>query len=69
MELNFYTILYIIWGVALGLIFKKGCVGRNCLIIRAPPKKEVENSVFKFKDKCYTFSSEDIKCNKNPIKE
>ena len=69
MELTFFSILYIIWGVALGLIFKKACINRNCIILRAPPQKMVEENVFKFKDKCYTFSQKDSLCNKDPIRE
>ena len=44
MELTFFSILYIIWGVALGLIFKKACINRNCIILRAPPKKMIEEN-------------------------
>lgn len=69
MDINFLSIVYIIWGIALGLLFKRGCVGRNCIIFRAPPRKEMNTEIFKFKDKCYSFKELDTKCNKNPIKE
>ena len=69
MELNFFSILYIIWGIALGLIFKRSCVNRNCIIYRAPPSDEIQSSIYKYGDTCYSFSQKDVKCNKNPIKE
>ena len=67
--MDIYSPFFIIFGIILGLSFKMGCLKRNCLIMRAPPIKEIEESVYKFKDKCYTFNSTDTKCNKNPIKE
>ena len=69
MEINNYSIFFIIWGIALGLIFKRSCIDRNCIILRAPPRKDIENNIYKFKDKCYTFTEKNTKCNKNPIKE
>ena len=69
MELTFYSLLYIIWGIALGLLFKRGCKERNCIIFRAPDRKKVESTVYKYKDKCYSFSHVDTKCDRNPIKE
>ena len=56
-------IISIIWGLGLAALFRKVCEGRNCLIIKGPKPKEVDNNVYKFDNKCYKYNSYTTKCS------
>jgi hypothetical protein len=51
-----------ILGLGLASLFKKVCIDDSCLIIKSPPKEDIEGSVFKHENKCYTYSPEIAKC-------
>ena len=54
-----------ILGLGLASLFKKVCIDDSCLIIKSPPKEEIEGSVFKHANKCYSYSPEVTKCPKS----
>ena len=56
-------VLSIIWGLGLATLFRKVCVGRSCIVIKAPNLKKIENNVYGFDVKCYKFNPEITKCN------
>ena len=56
-------VLSIIWGLGLATLFRKVCVGRSCIVIKAPSLKKIENNVYGFDGKCYKFNPEITKCN------
>jgi hypothetical protein len=56
-------VLSIIWGLGLATLFRKVCVGRSCIVIKAPNLKKIENNVYGFDGKCYKFNPEITKCN------
>ena len=58
-------IISILLGFGLATLFKKSCKERNCLVFKAPALNEIKNKVFKFGDKCYTFSEKAQKCVPN----
>ena len=60
-------LISIIWGLGLAALFKKVCKGRNCVIVKSPLPKDVENSIYKFDNKCYTFETENTFCTKKKI--
>jgi hypothetical protein len=66
---NEYTkiILGILWGLGLACIFRKACNGRNCIIYKAPNVKDIENNIYGFDKKCYTYKSESVPCTDNAI--
>lgn len=52
------TILSILWGFGLSLLFGYSCKGTNCKIslYKGPPVKEMENTIFNYgTDKCYSY--------------
>ena len=51
-----------ILGLGLASLFRKVCKEGNCIIVRGPPRDEVENKVFKKNSKCYRYISKDVKC-------
>lgn len=55
-------IISILWGLGLATLFRKVCKGRNCLIIKGPDPKNIENKVYSFDKKCYVFNSTVTSC-------
>ena len=56
-------VLSIVWGLGLATLFRKVCVGRSCIVIKAPNLKKIENNVYGFDGKCYKFNPEITRCN------
>ena len=56
-------IISILWGLGLATIFRKVCKGRNCIIIKGPKPKDVDNKVYRFNKKCYSYHSEMATCS------
>lgn len=58
-------VLSVILGLGLASLFRSACKGKNCLVYTAPSVEDVDGQVFKFNDKCYTYSRSHTKCNKD----
>lgn len=58
-------VISIILGLGLSTLFRKVCKNRNCIVFKAPDINKIKNQVFKFGDKCYTFSENIESCNNN----
>lgn len=56
-------VLSIVWGLGLATLFRRVCVGRSCIVIKAPNLNKIENNVYGFDGKCYKFNPEITKCN------
>jgi len=52
-----------ILGLGLAALFRKVCKEGNCIIVKGPPREEVENKIFKKTSKCYRYKSKDVDCN------
>ena len=63
-------IMSLILGIGLATFFRAVCKGKNCRIISAPPMEEIEDQIYKFNNKCYTFEKNAVDCqiNKNTVK-
>ena len=61
---NGKIIISCILGLGLASLFKKVCVDDNCLIIKSPPKSEIDNHIFGSGDKCYVYNPEVSECKK-----
>lgn len=55
-------LLSAIFGLALGLLFKRVCKG-NCTKYFAPYVDEVEGQVFKLEDTCYEYAPYIVNCD------
>lgn len=55
-------ILSIILGLGLATAFQKVCKGNNCVVIKGPPMKEINNIHYKIDDECYKYSPYVRKC-------
>ena len=58
-------VISMILGIGLATLFRKACNSRNCLVFKAPSMEKINNQVFKYNDKCYTFKSSAQTCDKN----
>lgn len=56
------SIISIIWGLGLAVMFKKVCKGRNCIVIKAPDPNKIRKNIYKFNKKCYKFIPEITNC-------
>lgn len=57
--------LSIILGIGLATLFKKSCSGKGCFRFIGPDIKKMENKIYKFNEKCYTYKPSAETCNKN----
>jgi hypothetical protein len=53
----------IILGLGLATFFRQMCIGKNCIITKAPPLEEIDNKIYKFDGKCYKLEKDAEKCN------
>lgn len=60
-------ILAAIWGLGLAALFRKACVGRNCMVLSAPPIKDFHGKVYKFDGKCYKYEVVSTGCTAESI--
>ena len=56
-------VMSMLLGLGLATLFRKVCKERNCLVFNAAPIHKVQNQVFKFNNKCYTFDHKAEKCD------
>jgi len=56
-------IISVLLGLGLATLFRRVCKERDCLIFRAPPLNKIKKQVFKFDNKCYSFSENAQTCH------
>lgn len=66
---NDYTkiILGIILGFGLACIFRYAYNGRKCIIYKAPKPVDVENNIYNYNEKCYTYSTIPTECKEDAL--
>lgn len=52
----------ILFGVALALMFHKVCKDRKCIVIQAPPMKEIEQTIYDMNGTCYRYTPKVVAC-------
>jgi hypothetical protein len=63
----FYTdmgriLVSLLFGAALAIMCQRACKGQHCLIIDAPPLKDIEPYVFQIGDRYYRYQSRVVAC-------
>ena len=58
----FKTVVSFMLGLALVLIISPICHGRSCMVVKAPPIHEVQDSVYHIASKCYKFETVQMEC-------
>ena len=49
-------IVSIVLGLGLSVMFRRACVGRDCVVIKAPAMADVQGKVYQIEDTCYTYT-------------
>lgn len=60
---NGRIILSVLLGLGLSSLFRKSCKGRNCIVFKGPPIKEIKNKTFEYNNKCYKYNETNVKCD------
>ncbi len=60
-------LISMIWGFGLACIFRKVCVGRNCIVYKAPSPDLMTNNIYLHNSKCYKYDVETTQCTKDVI--
>jgi hypothetical protein len=60
---NGKILMSVLLGIGISTLFRKACKERNCLIFKAPKFDKIKDKVFKFDNKCYTYTETIKPCN------
>lgn len=52
----------IILGLGLSSLFRKACNSRECIVFQAPSLDTLNETTYKYNNKCYNFKSSAVKC-------
>lgn len=58
----FGNIVSFMFGLALVMVLTPMCRGKDCMIVKAPPLHEVNNTVYHIASKCYKFEAVPMDC-------
>ena len=50
-------------GLGFATLFRKGCIGRNCIEFAAPSLEDIKKKVYKYGDRCFKYEMETIECD------
>jgi hypothetical protein len=66
---SFNYIFSFLLGMGLIALFRPGCKGDNCVVIRAPPADEVKTATYQISGKCYQFDTYLLDCPSSGVIE
>jgi hypothetical protein len=58
----FGSIISFMLGLAIVVIVAPICRGRDCMVVKAPPIHEVQDSIYHIASKCYKFETVQMDC-------
>jgi hypothetical protein len=58
----FKVLVSFMFGLAIVLVVSPICRGRSCMVVKAPPIHEVQESVYHIASKCYKFETVQMDC-------
>ena len=53
----------VLLGLGLSSLFRKVCEDGNCVIIKSPERKDIEEKIFKQDNKCYKYKASSTSCS------
>jgi hypothetical protein len=59
------TIISALLGFGLAIMFRPMCKGPECVVVRGPPIRDIQNSVYQFGSKCVEFKTKAMECPKD----
>ena len=60
-------VIGILWGLGLACIFRKTCEGNKCIVYKAANPNTITKNVYRYNDKCYSYTTTNTKCTDNAI--
>lgn len=61
-------LISIILGLGISSLFRKACNNRDCIVFQAPSLETLNNTTYKYNNKCYNFKETAVKCGSAPKK-
>jgi len=58
-------IVSVLLGLGLSTLFRKKCIGRNCIDFVAPTLEDIKKKAYKYGNKCFKYEMESNKCDSN----
>jgi len=55
----------VLLGLGIATLFRKACNDKNCIIFNGPILSELDNKIYQYDDKCYTYTTTPTKCDAN----
>jgi len=52
-------------GLGLATLFRKSCVGKNCLQFKAPTLEDIKKKIYKYGENCFKYEMESNRCDSN----
>ena len=59
---NFNVIFSFLLGLGLAAILRPACKGDKCVILKAPPLKDMKDATYQLGNKCHQFTVETVEC-------
>jgi len=54
----------VLLGLGIATLFRKACNDKNCLVFHGPILSEFDDKIYKYGNKCYTYKTAPVKCDK-----
>jgi len=56
-------VISIILGLGLATLFRRVCIGANCIVVKGPPLEDIKGKIFSLNNKCYQYTSVMTSCD------
>ena len=66
---SFNYVFSFLLGVGLIALFRPGCKGESCVIVRAPPADEIKQTTYQIGSRCYQFDTYLMDCPSSGVIE
>ena len=54
----------VLLGLGIATLFKKACSDKSCIVFNGPILSEFDDKIYKYGEKCYTYTTAHTKCDK-----
>jgi hypothetical protein len=58
-------VISILLGLGLATLFRKVCKDKDCIVFKGPIMTNIDDKIYKYDNKCYKYSTENVSCDKS----